>query len=156
MKIGLLGLLWVIFGVVSVSCWAKPDFLRESYTPLWVCSGQKCTKLLDFLMFFKLNFWVTENFELWAKIVKRKCSQLLIACSIWNTSFNVRHYASKLTHWWNGALKNALFAHLSLPWSIGWVALSFLVRSFVGPAMVTSQLLLVSDPQTHTFSDSLW
>lgn len=88
MKIGLLGLLWVIFGVVSVSCWAKLDFLRESYTPLWVCSGQKCTKLLDFLMFFKLNFWVTENFELWAKIVKRKCSQLLIACSIWNSSLS--------------------------------------------------------------------
>ena len=88
MKIGLLGLLWVIFGVVSVSCWAKLDFLRESYTPLWVCSGQKCTKLLDFLMFFKLNFWVTENFELWAKIVKGKCSQLLIACSIWNNLKN--------------------------------------------------------------------
>ena len=27
--------------------------------------------------------------------------------------------------------ENQLFAHLSLPWSIGWVALSFLVRSFV-------------------------
>ena len=29
-------------------------------------------------------------------------------------------------------------AHLSRPWSIGWVALSFLVRSVVCPAMVTS------------------
>ena len=32
-----------------------------------------------------------------------------------------------------------LIAHLSLPWSNGWVALSFLVcRSFVRPAMVTT------------------
>ena len=32
-----------------------------------------------------------------------------------------------------------IFAHLSCPWSIvGWVALSFLVCSFVCPAMVTS------------------
>ena len=51
----------------------------------------------------------------------------------------------------------ALFAHLSLPWSNGWVALSLLfVRSFVRPAMVTSPLLLALDPQTHTFSESLW
>ena len=42
------------------------------------------------------------------------------------------------------------------PWSIGWVALSFLVWSFVCPAMVTSQLLLAPDPETHTFSESLW
>ena len=47
-------------------------------------------------------------------------------------------------------------AHLSLPWSIGWVALSFLVRSFVRPAMVTSPLPLARDPQTHTFSESSW
>ena len=51
-------------------------------------------------------------------------------------------------------------AHLSRPWSNGWVALSFLfVRSFVRPAMVTSSpppLLLAPDPQTHTFSESLW
>ena len=38
----------------------------------------------------------------------------------------------------------------------GWVALSFLVRLFVRSAMVTSPLLLAPDPQTHTFSESLW
>ena len=48
-------------------------------------------------------------------------------------------------------------AHLSLPLSNGWVALSFLiVRPSVRPAMVTSPLLLATDPQTHTFSESLW
>ena len=48
-------------------------------------------------------------------------------------------------------------AHLSRPWSNGWVALSFLFgRSVVCPAMVTSPLLLATDPQTHTFSESLW
>ena len=50
-------------------------------------------------------------------------------------------------------------AHLSLPWSIGWVALSFLVCLVVRPAMVTPHqisLLLAPDPQTHTFSESLW
>ena len=48
------------------------------------------------------------------------------------------------------------FAHLSRPWSIGWVALSFL---FVRPAMVTSiqiSLLVAQHPLTHTFSESLW
>ena len=53
-----------------------------------------------------------------------------------------------------------IIAHLSLPWSIGWVALSFLVRlfvcSFVRPVMVASPLLHAPDPQTHTFSESLW
>ena len=50
-------------------------------------------------------------------------------------------------------------AHLSLPWSIGWVALSFLVRSFGCPAMVTPvqiSLLVAPHPKTHTFSESLW
>ena len=64
--------------------------------------------------------------------------------------------------WWYRCLEVFLlpiihFAHLSLPWSIGWVALSFLL--FVRcPAMVTSDqisLLVAPHPQTHTFSESL-
>ena len=54
--------------------------------------------------------------------------------------------------------------HLSLPWSNGWVALSFLVCLFVCsfmscPAMVTPgqvSLLIAPDHQTHTFSESAW
>ena len=55
-------------------------------------------------------------------------------------------------------INEAVFAHLSLPWSIGWVALSFLFVRLFGrcPAMGTSPLLLAPDPQTHTFSESLW
>ena len=34
--------------------------------------------------------------------------------------------------------------------------LSLFVRLFVRPVMVTSSLLLALDPQTHTFSESLW
>ena len=51
-------------------------------------------------------------------------------------------------------------AHLSLPWSIGWVAISFLVRCRRRcPAMVTPvqiSLLVAPHPKTHTFSESLW
>ena len=53
----------------------------------------------------------------------------------------------------------SIFAHLSLPWSIGWVALSFLVRLVGCPAMVTPvqiSLLVAPHPKTHTFSESLW
>ena len=84
MKIGLLGLLWVIFGVVSVSCWAKLDFLRESYSPLWVFSGQNAPYCLIFSCFYAEFFGWPQNFELWAKFVNKKCPQFLIACSIWN------------------------------------------------------------------------
>ena len=54
-------------------------------------------------------------------------------------------------------LHQNIVAHLSLPWSIGWVALSFLV--VVVPLwwhLTKSPLLLPLDPQTHTFSESLW
>ena len=50
-------------------------------------------------------------------------------------------------------------AHLSLPWSNGWVALSFLFVWSVVPLwwhLTKSPLLLPLDPQTHTFSESLW
>ena len=57
-------------------------------------------------------------------------------------------------------------AHLSRPWSIGWVALSFLVRSFVvRPAVVTSdQISIFIGPEsdhwlclslTHSLTHSL-
>ena len=67
-----------------------------------------------------------------------------------------------LEGWWEECQGSINFgqdiAHLSRPWSNGWVALSFLfVRRC--PAMVTSPpppLLLPLDPQTHTFSESLW
>ena len=60
-----------------------------------------------------------------------------------------------------GSYFTKYIAHLSRPWSNGWVALSFLFVCSVGrcPAMVTSSpppLLLAPDPQTHTFSESLW
>ena len=43
-------------------------------------------------------------------------------------------------HWYS-----LIIAHLSRPWSIGWVALSFLfVRSSVRPAMVTSDQISTS------------
>ena len=51
-------------------------------------------------------------------------------------------------------------AHFSRPWSIGWVALSFyFVRSLSVPLWwhpTKSPLLLPLDPQTYTFSESLW
>ena len=56
-------------------------------------------------------------------------------------------------------ITQGVFAHLSLPWSIGWVALSFLVRCRGCPAMVTPvqiSLLVAPHPKTHTFSESLW
>ena len=63
----------------------------------------------------------------------------------------------------NGSPEMTLFpryiVHLSLPWSIGWVALSFLVWLFGCPAMVTPfkiSLLVAPHPKTHTFSESLW
>ena len=52
--------------------------------------------------------------------------------------------AWRFTHCWDNSFR-VIFAHLSPPWSIGWVALSFLVRRlFVRrPAMVTSNQISI-------------
>ena len=73
-----------------------------------------------------------------------------------------KHWNNNCTHYQNlwqlsSFLNSVIIAHLSLPLSNGWVALSFLfVRPSVRPAMATSPLLLATDPQAHTFSESLW
>ena len=48
-------------------------------------------------------------------------------------------------HW----VSSSFFFHLSRPWSIGWVALSFLVRSFASPSRygnIRPNLHFLSDP----------
>ena len=87
-----------------------------------------------------------------------------LRCPLWKVHHI--HLSKVFPSFWNFYWTHAgqpsedfLIAHLSLPWSIGWVALSFLVWLVGCPAMVTPfqiSLLVAPHPKTHTFSESLW
>ena len=75
----------MIFGVVSVRCWAKLDFMRESYSPLWIFSGQNAPYCLIFSCFYAKFFGDPQILNFGPKFANKKCPQFMIACSIWNT-----------------------------------------------------------------------
>ena len=93
------------------------------------------------------HFWAIPSHERSSPEWKKGSSpHLLCVACLWNPKYSRLEYKYGRNLWKMSKIgqneKMAVFAHLSRPWSIGWVALSFLVRSFVRsfvrPAMVTS------------------
>ena len=116
-------------GGVLVSSWCSFKHKERYNLPIFVNFEYFVGNLRFFVMY--------QNWQIWGMTFS-------LSCFIFN-SLKVDR------------VKKKTIAHLSLPLSNGWVALSFLfVCLFVRPAMVTSPLLLAPDPQTHTFSESLW
>ena len=77
--------------------------------------------------------WLIRASDIWELFIFPMLSEIDIALAL------AHKYTICRQIYWNPTHSNDRIAHLSRPWSIGWVDLSFLVcRSFVCPAMVTS------------------
>ena len=130
----------------------------------WGRLPPSCSKITVFQIVTNNNRTIGETGDLVQQFAQKDC--ILLGIALMRAEEEGPAPFQKVHFWpingvflFQNANNSNLVAHLSTPWSNGWVALSFLFCLFVRPAMVTSSpppLLLAPDPQTHTFSESLW